>query len=186
MFLNNGSSIDGRFYIIERSKVTGQVVGRFDEPNVITEQGINNLFVSLTLANADNSNVLKNFHLGNDYGAEEEPAGGWTVAEPRPANKTFSSLNQFVLYEVPQADMVVSYPTQNSIQYSTLLDGTVILDAYFPANDDLQYTSATLRFGNNTAFAYKRFPVRSLSRLIDVQVVWEFTWESSVDVVCPV
>lgn len=177
--------IEGILTINEFSKETGELLYTYEDTNVITELGMNTLFLRMVKPDANTTMKLKNFFLGIDYGLEEDTGGGWTVFNPRPALKTYTSLNQYKVYEVPAADMVFDYPDANSFQVGTLLDGKYILDAFFPEEVDLRYTSSTFRFENDTTFSYKRFPVRSLSRLIDVQIVWTFRFVNATDYICP-
>lgn len=186
MNMRNRGGVDGWITIREISKETGEILSEFTDKNVITEQGINTLFLRMVLNDNENTMKFSRFKLGIDYGLEEDANADWTVFTPKPAEKHYTSLNQYVVYEVPELDMVFDYPDQNTFQASTLLDGKYILDTYHPDDVDLRYTSATLRFFNETTFSYKRFPVRSLSRLIDVQIIWTFKFVNEYDYVCPV
>lgn len=178
--------IQGILTIREICKSTGQIIDEYVDNNVITLQGINTLFLRMSLPDNDTTMKLSRFKIGIDYGENEDLSSGWTMLNPKPAQKTYTSLNQFVVYEVPESDMIFDYPDSNTLQAATLLDGKYILDSFFPGEVDLRYTSATFRFANETTFSYKRFPVRSLSRLIDVQLVWTFKFDNATDYVCPV
>lgn len=182
---NERLGVEGILTIREFSKETGELIGEYEDKNVITELGMNTLFLRMALADADTTMKLQNIVLGEDYGIEEDASGGWTVFNPKPAEKHYTTSNQFSVYAVPEADMVFDYPDQNTLQIGTLLDGKYILDTFFPNEVDMRYTSATFRFANATTFSYKRFPIRSLSRLIDVQIVWTFRFINSSDYVCP-
>lgn len=178
--------IQGVIEIREICKETGEILSTYSDENVITHLGMNTLWLRSVYEDLDTNMKLKNFHLGIDYGAEEGDGGTWTQLDPKPAEKGYTSDNQFVVYAVPETDMVIQYPDANKVQYGTLLDGKYILDTFFPGDVDMRYSSATLRFENDTTFSYKRFPVRSLSRLIDVQIIWTFTIYNEEDYVCPV
>ena len=183
---NLGMGIKGVIIIREFSKETGELVGEYTDENVVTELGINTLFLRMTLSDDPNIMRFDHFTLGNDDGSAEEPGAGWAPLNPKPALKRYTTLNQYTVYDVPYGDMVFDYPNTNEMQAATLLDGNYILDSFFPDQVDMVYTSATLRFRNNTTFAYKRFPARSLSRLIDVQIIWTFKIVNEYDYVCPV
>jgi hypothetical protein len=186
MKTNDISPVEGIFTYREINKATGEIEYEYIDNNVVTEQGINTLFLRAVLADTNADMTLDHFVLGNDTGNEENPGQGYGVLNPKPAEKSYTILNQFSVYEVPKTDMVLDYPDANTLQAGTLLDGKYILDTFFPGEVDLQYTSATFRFSNNTAFSYKRFPVRSLSRLIDLQIIWSFRFTNSYTYVCPV
>lgn len=179
-------NIMGILSIKEIDKETGEVVGSYEDENVITEQGVNTLFFRMATSDQDNVSMFDRFFLGDDYGEKEEPLGGWEPLNPLPASRRYTTLNQDTVYDVPSEDMVFSYKDENTIQVSTLLDGSFILDSFFEDEVDMRYCSATMRFKGGTTFAYKRFPMRSLSRLIDVQIVWTFRFVNTVDFLCPV
>lgn len=183
--LQDTYAISGVLTIREICKSTGSVLSEYVDENVVTELGINTMFLRAFMDDPDETMKLSNFFLGIDTGAEEDNAGGWDIFNPRPAQPYYTSLNQFSVYEVPESDMVIDYPSQNTLQAGTLLDGEFILNTFFPDAVDLRYTSATFRFANDTTFSYKRFPIRSLSRLIDVQIVWTFDFQNAQDFVCP-
>lgn len=183
--MNNDAGVDGWITIREICKATGDILHEYTDKNVITEQGINTLYFRMVMDDDDNTMKFSRFKLGIDYGLEEDANPEWSVLAPKPAEKGYTSLNQFVVYDVPEHDMAFDYPDDNTFQASTLLDGKFILDSYFPEEVDMRYTSATLRFFNETTFSYKRFPVRSLSRLIDVQIIWTFKLVNQHDYICP-
>lgn len=183
----NRNGVDGWITIREISKETGDVLYEYTDKNAITDQGINTLFLRMALPNDVGSTMkLSRFKLGIDYGLEEEPNKTWSIFDPKPAQRYYTSMNQYVVYEVPESDMIFDHPEPNVFQASTLLDGKDILNTHFPDEVDLRYTSATFRFRNETTFSYKRFPIRSLSRLIDVQIIWTFKFVNEYDYVCPI
>lgn len=178
--------VSGFITIREICKLTRDVLFEYEEENVITEQGINTLFLRMVLPDVENTMKLSRFKLGIDFGVEEDNNSTWNVLDPKPAQKHYTSLNQFTVYDVPEADMVFDYPDENTFQAATLLDGKYILDTFYTDDVDMRYTSATLRFFNETTFSYKRFPVRSLSRMIDVQIIWTFKFVNEYDYLCPI
>lgn len=183
---NLNMGISGILTIKEFCKETGDLLDQYTDANVITEQGVNTLFLRMALGDPDNLMKFDHFTLGIDDGSQEEPSESWGLLNPKPALKRYTSLNQLGIYDVPHSSMVFDYPEKNTFQAATLLDGQFILDTYFPGDVDMRYTSATLRFDNSTTFSYKRFPVRSLSRLIDVQIIWTFRFVNEYDYLCPV
>lgn len=180
MSMNTNSQVHGYFEMKVFKHGTDELVDHYYEHNVITNEGLSLLwrrFVDL-----DNSDrTLYTFFLGDDYGNPTQ----YSLLDPEPENTSLTKDDQSIVYRVEEDDMVVSYPSASSIQFSTLLDGDVILDTYFPGLVDMRYCSATMRFRDLTTFSYKRFPVRSLSRLIDIQVIWTYEFFESKDYVCP-
>lgn len=150
---------------------TGEVVNSetvFDEDNVITNEGLAEVMKRLTFpdgnANAVDAYVF-NIVLGNDVGNGD-------LLNPQIAVSSLKSSDQSVVYEIPNADIAFTYVTATELQLGTMLNGTAILDAYFPNEVDMRYTSATIRLKNTKSLSYKRFPVRSLSRLVDIEIIW--------------
>lgn len=170
--------VKGVLTIKEFSKETGELLSSWTDENVITTLGMNTLFLRAALPDEEETMIFHRFCIGIDTGDNEDPSGGWDDLNPRPAKKEYTSLNQYVVYEVHPEDMVYDHISTHEFQASTLLDGEYVLNTFYPDDPDIRYTSATLRFENDTTFSYKRFPVRSLSRLIDVQLMWSFTFEN--------
>lgn len=182
--MRSPNEISGRLEITEYLKATGEVVGHYEDNNVILESGVNDLFGRLIASDASNNKMISNFVLGSDFGETEDPGGGWTSFNPLMAEKTYTSANQDSIYSVPEFNMVINYPDLNVVQYGTILDGDDILTNDFPGEISIQYSSLTTRFRDGASFAFKRFPVRSLSRVIFVQISWTFDWQPAQDVVC--
>jgi len=168
------AGIQGILTIREIDKATGATLSEFSDKNVITEKGMNALWKRLSLDDTNDDYRFSAFYLGEDYGAGED-TGDWSIFLPRPAKKNFTDMNQQVIYQVDPTEMVYSFPDENVLEVATLLDGKNIMDTLFPNEVNAKYNSATLRVGNGTVFSYKRFGVRSISRLIDIQVIWTFT-----------
>lgn len=161
--------VKGFLTIKEIDKKTGEVLSEYDEQNVITREGFANVLSRISRTTVDDEDVqnmfIKTIVLGDDI-------GNGTIFNPSPATSTLTSIDQSVVYEVPENDMNFNYVSSTTLELNTVLDGTVILDALFPEEVDMRYTSATIRFHDGKTLSYKRFPIRSLSRLVDVQINW--------------
>lgn len=171
MNLNDLNFINGHLNIKTISKETGMVLDEFDDDNVITLQGYSEVLNRITLEDDSiDDSIIWTIYLGDDI-------GNGTIFNPQTAANTLTNLDQSVVYEVPREDMNLNYVTSRSLDLVTVLDGTQILDTLFPDEVDLRYTSATIRFRNERVLSYKRFPIRSLSRLVDVSITWNITFE---------
>lgn len=165
--------INGIITIRTIEKSSGNIIDEFVENNVVTLGGMERLWERLSTGNPPSTHNLQYFALGEDYGLEE--GGDWNIFAPKSAVNTYTKENQAVIYNDSPANIVFEYPSENVLQVGTLLDGEAIIDEFFPDDVVVRYNSATIRFGDETVFSYKRFPVRSISRLVDVQILWTFT-----------
>lgn len=165
--------INGVVSIKTICKKTGKVLDEFKDSNVVTLGGMKKMWERTTSSGSVTDNTIQYFSLGKDYGIEE--GGDWNIFSPKPAENTYTANNQFVIYNDNPSNTVYEYPSDNELQVGTLLDGEYIIDTFFDDEVTVMYNSATIRFGDGTVFSYKRFPVRSISRLVDVQILWTFT-----------
>ena len=169
--------VTGRLQMIFRDKETGEVVDQFDEMNTITEESFSLMLKRMTYptGNAEIAGAyLYQFILGDDVGTG-------SLLNPQPAVSTLTSSDQNVVYTVPNSDMAFNYVSNTELELRTVLDGDVILDNFFPAGTiEMRYCSATIRYQDGTTFSYKRFPVRSLSRLINIEIIWNVNFSEDV------
>lgn len=171
MDFNNGTGFSGHLTMTEINKETGERTVVFDEDNVITLQGFSEIMKRITFP-TDNTEIegsyIYNIVLGDDIGTG-------TVFEPQAATSSLTETSQSVVYSIPREDINFNYVNSQTLELGTVLDGTAILNANFPTEVDMRYTSATVRYQNGKVFSYKRFPVRSLSRLVDIEIVWRIS-----------
>lgn len=160
------AKLGGHLKITEICQLTGKEMVVFDDKNVVTDAGFATFFQRAT-QNTGGS-YLYNIVLGDDYGSGD-------LLNPEPASASYTQADQNDVYEIPNSDITFTYPTTNVVRLETTLDGTYIMDTFYPSETELQYTSATTRFQNGSVFSYKRFPVRSISRLVSIQIVWTIT-----------
>lgn len=171
-------SIIGEVTIVTRDKTTGEVVDSFGpHRNKVTDAGVAGLWTRASTVDAGNAYRLDTIHLGSDFG---DPAS-WSIFNPEPAQRTFTSTDQAVVWTIPSADMSFEFPTDPAMRARVLIDGQTLMDDNFPSEVNLTYSSMTLRFANGTVLSYKRFPIRSISREVDVEIVWTITLENSED-----
>ena len=168
--------VNGHLTMITKNRETGEIIDEFSEDNVITVFGFSELLSRFNKPTADTSisgSYLYTIKLGDDVGTG-------TLLVPEDANESLLSVDQSVVYTVPNTDMVLTYLSSKEFKYSTVLNGQTILDTYYPTDIEMRYTSATMRLFNDGSFSYKRFPVRSLSRLVDIDITWTFTFAETI------
>lgn len=170
MNIENKFGMKGHFKMDVISKETGEVIDTVDDHNVITVYGFSILTTRLTRDDETTGQMyLDTIHLGDDVGSG-------TLLAPEAENDALLSSDQNVVYTVPLSDLNRVHNDSKEFVYTTVLDGDEIMNSLFPTEIELRYTSATMRFANGDTFSYKRFPVRSLSRLVDISITWTFTF----------
>lgn len=175
----DSAGIKGFVTIKEFSKETGEMISEWTEQNVVTNEGMKVFMERLAFPDENEDRQFDRYVLGNDI--SDDGDSQWTDLNPQPAKATYTKSDQSTVYEVPSQDMIFSQESNLILRTSSLLDGEQILDTFFQDDPDIKYTSITLRFKNDTVFAYKRFPARSLSRLIDVFIEWSFILDNKED-----
>lgn len=157
----------GVLAITVTDKESNDIVDSLSISNMVTDVGIETLWKRASMIDELNQFQLDSLHFGDDFGD-----GRWTIFNPEPATRGFTKNNQNVTHKLNLINF--EYPTDEFLKATAFIDGTVFMDDYFPAEVDYRYTSMTLRFKNDDVFAYKRFPIRSISRFVNVTIDWRF------------
>lgn len=145
------------FRIINRE--TGEVVDQFDDKNVLVVDSR----TSITRAIAGNTlGVIRFLKIGNDVGSG-------TIYEPEPAHESYDENVMNVLFE--SQNLTVGYPDPRTVAFNVLVRGTDVLRQH-PGLTDVKFTSAALHTADGNVFSYKRFPVRTISDVLDLSIVW--------------
>lgn len=144
----------------------GEVVGRFEEKNIVLTQG-KGIILRAWADAANSASTVSTIKIGNDVGsgtilAPEEPTAGLTEAV------------QTVVYETPGAEFFVSYPSSNSVRFLATINGANVMSNY-PTLPNVIYTSASIYTLDGKSVTYKRFPARTISALISVDISWTIT-----------
>lgn len=162
--------LNGHLRIREKDALSGMILHEknFDEHNVITLMGISKFIERTTQGNTGTS-WIETIYLGDDVGSGN-------LLNPEEEKDTFTGATQHIVYEVPINSISITYPDPFTFEVSTVLNGTNILDSNFPGDIELRFTSASVRFSDGDVFSYKRFPVRSLSRLVDIELNWTISF----------
>lgn len=163
----------GQLKITTTDKETGEVLHDTGfSNNAILDTGIRELIQRLVTEDIDNSFGFYTIYLGDDYG---DPDEGWTVFDPEPADRSFTEQKQNWIYFLPTESLSITYPAPGIFEVSSVMDGDEVMETNFPTEIEMTYTSATLRMNNVTALAFKRFPIRSLSRSVRITITWVIT-----------
>lgn len=146
----------------------GFLIGKLQERNMVTDAGIRALWGRITTADTTASLRLDTLVLGDDFGNPNE----WSIFNPEPPNRSFTAADQNATYTIPE--VTFEFPSDEALRCSVLIDGTETMNNDFPEEIEYHYTSMTLRFNNGTVFSFKRFPIRSISRNVQVFIDWRF------------
>ena len=157
----------GHVKMITRCLKTGDVLDVFEDHNVFLDQGRTELIASFTQGGA-RAQGIKTIVIGDDVGTG-------TIMNPQPADVSLTEQNQTSVYQIdPINEISITYPSFNSVRITGSINGQVVMDLY-PDEPNVVYTSATIRLTDDKAIAYRRFPPRTISALISVDIIWTLT-----------
>lgn len=170
------SNFGGMVKIEIIDKKSGKILDRFGpDKNMVVDEGVEEFWRRLSMLDSGNARAFNSIALGIDYG---DPAD-WTEFNPEPPNRTFGSATQTVIYFTPFENMTFEQPVDNILKITGMVDGVEAMTQSFPTEYSAVFNSATLRFGNDVSFAFKRFPARYISRDVDIRIVWTLTMQNA-------
>ena len=136
-----------------------------DDCNLILNKGlqviIDNLF--------DDSNFfpITDMKLGDDTGTG-------TQQDPESPSVTYDENTMSVVYTSQQGNAVtVNKNTNYQLTFNWIIFGYEVLDLpEYQDQDSVEFTSAALHANDGRIFAYRRFPVVSISDIINFSISW--------------
>ena len=170
MRINDNCGVTGVLGIKFRHKETGEIVDEFKQYNVITKEGFAELSKRLS-GNTDTS-YIDHIVLGTDVGSG-------TQIEPEPAKDYFTASFQTELYTIPASDITVTYVSPTVFSFGCILDGAAMLSELGTTESEARFSSATLRFNNGKTCSFKRFTVKSITSIINIEVTWTINLSES-------
>lgn len=166
--MKDNQGIMGVVTITQRDALTGEILLEYSDRNVVTLSGMEKMIQSFT--SSDNF-FISGLYLGDDVGSGSK-------LFPESPSEGITSASQDVLYSVTGNNLEIQYIGQNRFMIDVVLDGQDFM-GLFPSEVSIDITSATMRFNDDTAFAYKRFPAITMSRFVNVEIVWEVTFNNA-------
>lgn len=163
---SNAIKMKGDVAIITREKATGKIIDTYEEKNLVVSVGMDQVLKAITTKDTNNF-VIETISIGDDVGSG-------TVMNPEQPSTSYSKNNQNVIYSAPSDLFIISRPSETSVQLFATLDGERVMESY-PDSPNIIYTSATIRTVGDEVISYKRFPARTISRLISVDIIWTLT-----------
>lgn len=161
--------LKGHLKIETIEKATGNIIDVFEDKNLFLDLGKTN--VVRGMGDVSTNYTVKNLRFGDDFG---DP-GIYDIFNPEPAQAGFDSTTQDVLFTIDRPALQATYPNFETVEFACLLDGDQILDQ-FPGQVDVRYTSVALYNQLDDPIAYRRVSVRSLSRLVSVNISWSLSF----------
>lgn len=161
------SDINGKVKMVFTDKKTGDIIETYEDNNLFINLG-RNAFLRAISTPGSTDHIINALNFGTDFGDPNE----WDIFDPEPPALDFTSANQDVIFTISTPALQVTNVAFDRVRFSTVLDGGDVLDL-FPGAIDVRYSSLTLTTGNGDPVVYKRFPVKSISRLVSVDVTWD-------------
>lgn len=150
---------------------TGEIIDQYGPAdNMVVDIGVATMWKRVSTLDETNQHQLQTLHLGDDLGTDPR----WNIFNPEPPARAFNQTTQNVTHVIDPLKIEFDYPIDEILRVKCYLDGTTFMDDYFPGEVDYRFTSMTLRFNSGEVFAYKRFPIRSISRHVHVTFDWRF------------
>lgn len=163
-------NLTGAVTVTSRDKITGEIVDQFGpDTNRVVDEGIAAFWERASTQNLNENLILEPIlYVGDDFG---NPAS-WSVFNPEPAQPGFTAVDQNVIHTF--STVTYSQPSDALLRMVCTIDGQAYFDANDPTGLTFDFNSLTLRFISGVVFSYKRLPVRTLSREVDLTIQWDF------------
>jgi len=145
--------------------------------NIVTDKGIGQMWRRISMSDSSGIFKFETIAIGTDFG---DPAT-WSVFNPEPATRDFTSADQTAIYFAKVDQVFYDYPLDPTIKVTAIIDGAMTMAQSFSDQFSADFSSATLRFGNGETFAYKRFPIRSITRDVNIKIVWTITLKNAAE-----
>lgn len=163
-YLSMFDGMRGEIEIKHRDILTGEIVDDvFADHNVILSQGKRMMIEAFT-SPINSGNVVTTIKIGKDVGTG-------TILNPQPPSEFMTEAALDEVYATPPEEFFVTYPSDTSVRFLATINGGRVMEAY-PGQPNVIYTSAMIASDNGRGFAYRRFPARTISSLISVEISW--------------
>lgn len=154
------TKMKGIFSVKVTNRETGEVVDEYEEQNVLVLDSK----TAITRAIAGNPlGVIRTLKLGDDN-------GGGTNDNPFPAQESYDEGVMNVVYE-KNTGIQAGYPNPITVAFNITVKGEEVMENY-PGQTNIIFCSAALHTNDGKVFAYKRFPQKSISEVLDISIVW--------------
>lgn len=153
--------LEGYFKIERVLHDTGESLDSYEDHNVIVTSAQSAIIRAIAEPTA-NSTISK-IKLGDDVGTG-------TVTNPQPAQSSYDSTTMSVVFDAPYT-LNIGFNNSITVTFNTTIVGADVM-ALYPSASSKYFTSAALHTGNGNVFSYKRFPQKSISSVVDINITW--------------
>lgn len=157
----------GSVKFIEYNRVTGEVLNVEEDHNVVVLDGMDEMLRAFTqpLATGNiNNHIVRTFKIGSDV-------GNGTDMEPEEPDWEYDGTEQNVLYALPDGSLEFTSVENQEVTVIGTIQGSEVLNQN-PGNSQVEYFSIGMYTGNGTLVAYRRFPERIITEVVNVRVEW--------------
>lgn len=145
---------------------TNEIVDSFDDPNIVVNTS-RDIIIKRLYENNDAFRV-RDAKIGNEVGTGTEN-------DPEAPTLDTVAADMSVIYEIDNIQDI-NYTDNLSLSYSIFINGFDVIDQY-TGIDSIGFTSIGLFAQNGLAFSYRRFPVRTITENININVIWTIYYE---------
>lgn len=144
---------------------TDEVLDTFSEKQIIVLDAREALISGIS--DPSTGTTISSIKLGDDVGTG-------TIDNPQPALNTYDETTMNVIFDAPYT-LIRTNPTPISVSYAVTIIGVDVM-ALYPGDTSKIFTSAALHTGNGNVFSYKRFPKKSISELVNINIQWTLSY----------
>lgn len=152
--------LQGYFSVKTIDSVSNKVIDSFEEDNVIVLDAKDIIIRSISLLT--NTYYIERIKIGDDVGSG-------TPDVPETAVETYDENTMSIIYS-GGTPLTVGY-SGTSVTFNITISGSSVMAGY-PTETSKVINSAALHSLTGTVFAYKRFPQKSISNVIDLSIAW--------------
>ena len=157
----------GSVKFIVYNRITGEVLNVEEDHNVVVLSGMDEMLRAFTqpLATGNiNNHIVRTFKIGSDI-------GNGTEMEPEEPDWEYDGTEQEVLYATPDGALSFTSVEDQEVTVIGTIEGFEVLNQN-PGNSQVEYFSIGMYTGNGTLVAYRRFPERIITEVVNVRVEW--------------
>ena len=165
MIDNIQHKVKGHIEILLTDK-NGNTVDKVEDHNIVVNYAKTSIIKCISGGEQNLFGVL-GIQIGVDVGTGDKFIPEQPIA-------TTGSADMDLLYQ--SSGVEVAYPTEESVLFAITIDGNVLVDAaqakFATSQETVDINSSALITGNGNPFSYKRYPVKVVTRFINVTIRW--------------
>jgi hypothetical protein len=169
-FIRQEDNLRGSLRIEFLDARTGRLLDVEEDHNVVVRTSRNSLI--RRIAEPNDNKLIRRIKLGDDVGN-----GAFDDPQPPTINTTTDDMSVVYDSEGELPGLTITYPTDLSIAFGIFLNGQQVMqyvrqNGNDPFAESTGFTSIGLFSLDNVTFAYRRFPMRSITENININILW--------------